>query len=662
MEKAAKRTKTGRIDPQNQIDQKDVKQQTMPNSLVMRIMEHPDAESEADRLSAGVTSTSPAALRREMGERLGADFSSVNFHNNAESVRSSHDLGAQAWTQGRDVYFGKAGFSPSVAAHELVHTVQQGAVRGNASVSVPNGAVQLLPEKDNPKFRAKAHTFDRDEETDKALSGDVRGLTEVETQAMRQLNSSRGNEVYNAIIPDLMEMVKKAAMNRPDDQKVIKFRPKPAVSFMVRAGCQDYALRDLLIEQVNKPIGIFKVSTRTRQYKALIRSISDRLGEYQAEELAVQTGLLPPREGEARANVGKRRVNKRSYELAPEAEYQDKFNPGNIPEVEKIQDEIDKQDTLGDAYKVFAKFTGNNTALVKLSDEDEFDKLDYDVDLNLAKTKLKHMARMVWDYPELRGQIGDMELMGKNRSAKMAVQATYGSYDRTPVMYNAYYDRLGAEEMRQQEWNEKGIKQKRWNGDLDHAGNHELGHVLGSTMVSPGADYQTAKKEATMRATENSIMNEVLLKQDILTPEQKSGILFNARDELKYIDHNGEAIPKQLALQYKAERQRKINSGEMNEDDPWEVRNTKKVYKGQINPAESPTLMDRNLTSYYGRSSNGEFFAEAFGDVYTHGKNAKRLSIATVQEYEKRQKERQRMKFKYNQSSWFMKLFRKKKW
>lgn len=45
---------------------------SLPNSFVMRIMQQSDAEAEADRLSEGVTSTSPAALKREMGERLGA--------------------------------------------------------------------------------------------------------------------------------------------------------------------------------------------------------------------------------------------------------------------------------------------------------------------------------------------------------------------------------------------------------------------------------------------------------------------------------------------------------------------------------------------------------------------------------------------------------------
>lgn len=119
---------------------------SLPNSTIMRIMQNPGAEDEADRLSAGISSATPASVKQEMGGRLNADLSGVRFHNDTASAVQSHAMGAKAWAQGRDVYFGRGGFDPSVAAHELVHTVQQGAVCGNASVSMPYGAVQLDPE------------------------------------------------------------------------------------------------------------------------------------------------------------------------------------------------------------------------------------------------------------------------------------------------------------------------------------------------------------------------------------------------------------------------------------------------------------------------------------------------------------------------------------
>lgn len=52
----------------------------------------------------------------------------------------------------------------------------------------------------------------------------------------------------------------------------------------------------------------------------------------------------------------------------------------------------------------------------------------------------------------------------------------------------------------------------------------------------------------------------------------------------------------------------------------------KRVYEGQIDTAYSKTLEDRNITSAYGSSSATEMFAETFGDVYTHGRNAKAIS------------------------------------
>ena len=102
------------------------------------------AEEEADRLSGGIASGTPDFVRREMGSRLGSDFSSVRFHSGPESIRKSDSMGARAFTRGSDVWFGRGGFEPSVAAHELVHTVQQGAVSGHVDRSVSYGTVQRI--------------------------------------------------------------------------------------------------------------------------------------------------------------------------------------------------------------------------------------------------------------------------------------------------------------------------------------------------------------------------------------------------------------------------------------------------------------------------------------------------------------------------------------
>lgn len=106
----------------------------------------PSAEHEADRLSASVKSGSPSSVKAAMGRKMGADFSSVNFHTGAAAAAKADSMGARAFTSGRDIYFGSGGFNPSVAAHELVHTAQQGMVDSGTSVSAaPAGGIQMKP-------------------------------------------------------------------------------------------------------------------------------------------------------------------------------------------------------------------------------------------------------------------------------------------------------------------------------------------------------------------------------------------------------------------------------------------------------------------------------------------------------------------------------------
>jgi len=63
--------------------------------------------------------------------RFGADFSGVRVHTGSDAVQMNRDLNAQAFTLGRDVYFGSGRYGPGTSsgkrllAHELTHVVQQ---------------------------------------------------------------------------------------------------------------------------------------------------------------------------------------------------------------------------------------------------------------------------------------------------------------------------------------------------------------------------------------------------------------------------------------------------------------------------------------------------------------------------------------------------------
>ena len=99
-----------------------------------------DAGFEADaqlesRLAAqkGGGSPLPDEVRTSMEPRFGADFGGVRVHTDVESVQMAHELNAQAFTHGGDIYFGAGRYNPGsdegkqLVAHELTHTIQQGA-------------------------------------------------------------------------------------------------------------------------------------------------------------------------------------------------------------------------------------------------------------------------------------------------------------------------------------------------------------------------------------------------------------------------------------------------------------------------------------------------------------------------------------------------------
>lgn len=72
-------------------------------------------------------------LRRFMEPRFGADFSQVRVHTDARAQQLARGLSARAFTTGGDIFFGAGQYQPETTegreliAHELTHTVQQGA-------------------------------------------------------------------------------------------------------------------------------------------------------------------------------------------------------------------------------------------------------------------------------------------------------------------------------------------------------------------------------------------------------------------------------------------------------------------------------------------------------------------------------------------------------
>ncbi len=89
--------------------------------------------------SKGGGSALPDHTRQFMEHRFGADFSGVRIHTGAVAESLSGNIQAQAFTHGNDIYFNAGKYAPDTGtgglllAHELTHTIQQGASKSNAS-------------------------------------------------------------------------------------------------------------------------------------------------------------------------------------------------------------------------------------------------------------------------------------------------------------------------------------------------------------------------------------------------------------------------------------------------------------------------------------------------------------------------------------------------
>lgn len=86
-----------------------------------------------------------STTRGFMEPRFGHDFSQVRVHADAKAAQSAHAVNALAYTVGRHMVFGERQYQPStdvgrrLLAHELSHTIQQGAALRHAQPGVQSG-------------------------------------------------------------------------------------------------------------------------------------------------------------------------------------------------------------------------------------------------------------------------------------------------------------------------------------------------------------------------------------------------------------------------------------------------------------------------------------------------------------------------------------------
>lgn len=109
----------------------------------------PKAEQEANDIATQFMNSSDVI--GDMSRAYGMDFSSVRIHTDESAAQRVAQTGADAFSTGRDIFFGRGAFDPNdsasrgLLAHELTHTMQQGIGGGGeqtVSQAAPEGAAQ----------------------------------------------------------------------------------------------------------------------------------------------------------------------------------------------------------------------------------------------------------------------------------------------------------------------------------------------------------------------------------------------------------------------------------------------------------------------------------------------------------------------------------------
>ncbi len=134
--------------------------------------------------------------KSRMEPAFGTDFSGTRLHTGDEAVQMNKDLNSQAFTSGNDIYFNQNKYNPetkegdSLLAHELTHTIQQGAAS-------KNNLVQSKPENANTARKKEQTVAQSDSEgTSQSLTPVDISTAFVPSPAMADYLDEKGRRKY----------------------------------------------------------------------------------------------------------------------------------------------------------------------------------------------------------------------------------------------------------------------------------------------------------------------------------------------------------------------------------------------------------------------------------------------------------------------------------
>jgi len=102
----------------------------------------------------------------QVGQALGADFSQVHVHTDAQSDTLNRSLSSEAFTTGSDIFFSQGAYNPGTQSgrglltHELTHVAQQGAAKGGGKSNSVQTKLKVGPASD--AYEQQAEQTSRD--------------------------------------------------------------------------------------------------------------------------------------------------------------------------------------------------------------------------------------------------------------------------------------------------------------------------------------------------------------------------------------------------------------------------------------------------------------------------------------------------------------------
>lgn len=246
--------------------------------------------------SKGGGSPLPSDTRQFMESRFGADFSGVKIHTGTTAENLSTSIHAQAFTHGNDIYFNSGKYSPQTAdggvllAHELTHTIQQGASKttsdaANSSVAakkiqrrntshIDNGTQKLIPPLRHPRslkdLRKEAFNIDRKEENatndeqSSQLEKPVQSKTELSNWNVDAGGNLNSNEQPVPITPSTTLQPKEETGEKKEEEK-LQSSTTPALQKKTFSGLQ----------RQNQTDGINSVSQHDQHFVQLQTEFND---------------------------------------------------------------------------------------------------------------------------------------------------------------------------------------------------------------------------------------------------------------------------------------------------------------------------------------------------------------------------------------------------